>query len=428
MNSIAEELNKVLEGTIISDLLSDLGRRAYFPRGIVAQTSEAAQHATRFNATVGMAFHQGQPMYLNEIRSRLPDLEPRDIFAYSTTSGEPELRKLWKAEMERKNPSLSASTSVPLVTSGLTHALMIAADLFIEPGDTVVLPDLFWGNYRLIMEERRKAKLLTFPFFDDRGGLNVKGVEEALKSSPAGKAILLLNFPNNPTGYSPSRAEAEQLKELLGQIAEKGKQLLIIMDDAYFGLFYEDEIYRESLFGPLADQSSNILAVKADGATKEELTWGFRIGFLTFASKDLSAEHYGALEKKAMGLIRSSISNASRPAQSLLIRGLKSGTHDEEKARSHQLMKERYIKVRDILEKSSPPPFLKALPFNSGYFMCFSTSPVNAEDLRKKLLYEEGVGTISVGEKYLRVAFSMPDIEDLDGLYDTIFKTASSMK
>jgi hypothetical protein len=91
-------------------------------------------------------------------------------------------------------------------------------------------------------------------------------------------------------------------------------------------------------------------------------------------------------------------------------------------------MKERYMKVRDILEKGSPPPFLKALPFNSGYFMCFSTSPVNAEDLRKKLLYEEGVGTISVGEKYLRVAFSMPDIEELDGLYDIIFETASSMK
>lgn len=46
MNSIAQELNSVLESTIASDLLSDFGKRFYFPKGIVAQSAEAKKKRT----------------------------------------------------------------------------------------------------------------------------------------------------------------------------------------------------------------------------------------------------------------------------------------------------------------------------------------------------------------------------------------------
>ena len=61
MNQLAEELNKVLEGTTAYYLLSDLGKRFFFPKGIVSQTAEASDHAHRFTVTVGMAKYKGKP-------------------------------------------------------------------------------------------------------------------------------------------------------------------------------------------------------------------------------------------------------------------------------------------------------------------------------------------------------------------------------
>ncbi len=428
MHNIAEQLNEILKGTVVEDLLSDLGKRFYFPKGIVAQTAEAKRHATKFNATAGMAYDHGQPMHLSTIRRYLPDLQPEEIFAYSTTSGESVLRELWQKEMVRKNPSLEGKgTSLPLVVSGLTHGISLMADLFVDSADVVVLPELFWGNYRLIFEGRREAHLATFPFFNAQGGFNIGGLRKAIESQKPGKVIVLLNFPNNPTGYSPSIKEAEQIVDLLDELASKNHKLIVITDDAYFGLFYEKGVCTESLFGPLASLNDNILAIKVDGTTKEDLSWGFRIGFLTFGSKGLSADHYQALERKTMGLIRSTTSNPSRPAQSLLIKALQSKSYRSEKEKSLELMKRKYLKVKEILSHASLPAPLSVFPFNSGYFMCFELKEGGAESLRQKLLHEEGIGTIAVDEHLLRVAFSYIDLEDMDDFYDTILRAAENL-
>ena len=53
-------------------------------------------------------------------------------------------------------------------------------------------------------------------------------------------------------------------------------------DDAYFGLFYEETALKESIFTRLMDRHSNLLAVKLDGATKENFVWGLRVGFVTY--------------------------------------------------------------------------------------------------------------------------------------------------
>lgn len=427
MHSIAEQLNEILKGTVVEDLLSDLGKRFYFPKGIVAQTAEAKRHATKFNATAGMAYDHGQPMHLSTIRKYLPDLQLEEIFPYSTTSGESVLRELWQKEMARKNPSLEGKgTSFPLVVSGLTHGISLMADLFVDPGDVVVLPELFWGNYRLIFEGRREARLATFPFFNTQTGFNIDGLRKAIESQKPGKVIVLLNFPNNPTGYSPTVKEAEQIVNLLDELASENHKLIVITDDAYFGLFYEKGVCTESLFGLLAAQNDNILAIKVDGTTKEDLSWGFRIGFLTFGSKGLSADHYQALERKTMGLIRSTTSNSSRPAQSLLIKALQSETYQTEKEKALQLMKKKYLKVKEILSHASLPTPLSVFPFNSGYFMCFKVKEGGAESLRQKLLHDEGIGTISFDQHLLRVAYSYIDLEDMEDFYGTILRAAEN--
>lgn len=424
MNSIAQELNSILKGTIVSDLLSDFGKRFYFPKGIVAQSAEAKKKAHRFNATVGMATAGGVPMYMESVKKYVPELSPVEMFPYAPTPGVLELREQWRREMDIKNPSLKGKkTSLPLVTSGLTHGISTISDLFLDKGDPIIIPDMFWGNYSLIFEGRNQAQIKKFTFFNDEGKINLSSLESTIKSTAGDKFAIILNFPNNPTGYSPSVSESEAIIALLKDFAEKGKKILIITDDAYFGLFYEDETLKESLFGIFADLHENILAVKVDGATKENFAWGFRLGFLTFASKSLTDEHLDALTKKTMGAIRASISNSSKMAQTLVLKSLPDEGYWKEKEGGFEILKKRYEKVREVISSFENDSPLKALPFNSGYFMTFKYRG-NSEKLRVHLLDKYGVGTISIQEKYLRIAYSSVELDDIEELY-TILNTAA---
>ncbi|MBN2442149.1 MAG: aminotransferase class I/II-fold pyridoxal phosphate-dependent enzyme [Spirochaetales bacterium] len=426
MNELAKELNTILKGTVLEDLLSDMGRRFYFPKGIVAQSTEAAEHAHRFTATIGMAKYKGKPMNLESIRKFIPELDPDEIFPYAPTSGSKNLRLLWKKQMIKKNPHLEGiETSSPLVVAGITAGISILADLFTDPKDIIIIPDMFWGNYRLIFEGKKEGTVVTFPFFNEKNKLNLSALEKAMTDNAGkGKLILLLNFPNNPTGYAPLKDEVDPLASVLEKAAQKGLKILTIIDDSYYGLFYEEDIYPESIFTRLSTLHPNILAVKLDGATKEDFVWGFRIGFLTYGGKGLTRDHFTALEKKTMGLIRSSISNCNQLGQSLLIRGLTSETYESEKKENLRILLAKYEKVKEIIKQAGENTPLKALPFNSGYFMCFYLEKGNAEKLRHYLLYEKGIGTISIGEKYLRIAYACVELEQMEELFNEIYKAA----
>lgn len=431
MNPIAKELNKILSETIAEKLLSDFGKRIYFPKGIVTQSAEAKQFASRFNATIGMAFEGNSPIFSSTMRKNFPGLTAGEAVAYAPTPGDKELRALWKQEILKKNPGITSQISEPLVVSGLTNGIALVADMFVDPDDPVIIPDMFWGNYRLIFETGQKGRIISFPFFTSEGKLNVNGFKETiLKNAVNGKAVVLVNFPNNPTGYSPTTEEAKKLSAALVECAEEGINLLAITDDAYFGLFYEESIYKESLFSLLSNAHPNILAVKVDGATKEEFSWGLRVGFVTFGSKQLTNEHYEALNKKLGGSVRSSVSNCSRPAQSLLIQLLKDPEYKNEKDNYFDMLKKRYNKVKSIIkerEAVGKSGGLRALPFNSGYFMSFDFSPGDAEKLRTELLHSKGIGTISIMDRFLRVAYSSIDEENLEELYSTIFDVAGTL-
>jgi aspartate/methionine/tyrosine aminotransferase len=424
MNPLAQELNTALSGSVAGALLSALGRRLYFPKGIVAQSAEAKKSATRANATIGIATRAGKPIFLPAIRALVPGLDPDEIFPYAPTQGVEKLRELWKKEIIRKNPDIGDATfSLPLVVPGLTCGISTLADLFSDAGDTLVLPDLYWDNYPLIFETRREASIATFPFFS-AGGYNVDGLRAALgRAAKSGKVLLLLNFPNNPTGYSLTRAEADAVTAAIRDVASGGAKCLVITDDAYFGLFYEENIYPQSLFARLCSLHENVLAAKVDGSTKEDLTWGFRTGFITLGGKGISPEQYDALTRKLMGAVRSTVSNSSILAQNLILRAMESPDRDTQKKEAAKLLRERYVKVKEILAHRKSAA-IEPLPFNSGYFMSFRLLRGSAEDLRKTLLAESGVGTIAIDARCLRVAFSSVDIEKLEEVYDTIYKTA----
>jgi len=423
MNELAQDLNVQIqqENPHVYELLSNLGKNMYFPKGILTQTADAKQKAFRYNATIGIATEQDQPMFLPIIQETLANYNPKDLYPYAPPAGKPELRQLWREKILNESPSLQdKSFSMPIVTSALTHGLSIVADLFLDENDPLVLPDKLWGNYNLIFGVRRGAKNVTFPFYTEQGTFNTQGMKEALLSKlDYGKAIVLLNFPNNPTGYTPNEQEAEEIVMALQEVAQQGMNLAVITDDAYFGLFFEDSI-KESLFARIANIHPRILAIKVDGATKENYLWGFRVGFLTYASKYPAV--LNALEKKTLGIIRGTISSASHPAQTFVINALRSTDFQIQKQEKFEILKKRACKVKQILDHGDFYDAWDYYPFNSGYFMCLKLKGVKAEALRLHLLEQYGVGVISLGENDLRVAFSCVEEQELKQLFDLIYQ------
>ncbi len=426
MNGLAVELNRTLEGTVAGDMLSPFGRRMYFPKGIIAQCAEANQLATRHNATAGVAMSNGQTMHLHDIYGLYVSdtFLPNDIFNYAPAGGDLRLRKLWSQALLDKNPTLAGTPiSLPIVTAGLTHGISIAAQMFIGEGEPVVIPDLYWDNYDLIFTDLCQADVRTFPLFDDRSRFNVAGMKATLAAC-GGKGRLLLNFPNNPTGYTPTRTEMLAIADALIELAEGGMELVVISDDAYFGLFYETDTCRESLFSRLAGAHENILAIKCDAATKEDMVWGFRIGFLTFGGKGLSEAQYDALLKKTMGAIRCTVSSCDKPGQSMLLRAMeRGGDYQTDKAHAKQEMERRYRKFISALARHTDASLLTPYPFNSGYFMAFRCAG-DAEALRRRLLDVYHVGTVNILGKTLRVAYCSVECDNIDDLVDTIYQAA----
>ncbi len=370
-------------------------------------------------------------MFLPSIMRYFNDLTPGETLTYAPATGRPDLRTAWREDLLRKNPSLAGkSFSLPIVTSGVTHALSLVGDLFVDKGDMVLLPDKFWENYELLFGVRLQAQLGVYPFFNASGGFNVEALRQALATRAGSwKTLLILNFPNNPTGYSITKAEAEQVRSVLLDAANEGRNLIVVLDDAYFGLFYDDDVLQESLFARLAGCHERILAIKVDGPTKEEFVWGLRTGMLTFSASAFFSDEaiYGALGKKAAGAIRSAISNCSHVSQSVLQKAIAGPALAGERRQKKCLLETRARKVQEILRQPEYAALWEPYPFNAGYFMCLKLKGLNAEAYRKHLLEKYGVGVIADGDRDIRVAFSSVDVGHLEDLYSVMAAAARDL-
>lgn len=420
INPQAVELNNIIAGDNgeIFELFSARGKAIYFPKeGILAQTAEAK--GKKINATIGSGVDdKGLPIRLPSIAQNIL-LDPRDAFSYAPSYGKLELREAWQKMIYQKNPSLKAKISLPVVTCALTHGLFLVGYLFCNENDTILLSDKFWGNYRLIYKEGFEAQLKTFnTFLEDK--FDLEDFENKL-DEVQGKIIVLLNFPNNPSGYTPTIDEAFSVIQILKKQAEKGKKILAVIDDAYFGLIYQKGIFSESLFAYLANLHKNILAVKIDGATKEDYVWGFRVGFITYAYPGMTDQGAAAFEAKTAGAVRATISNASHLSQSLVLKAFQSKTYQKEKNEMYQLLKDRYQTVRKTLQNKKYDKFFRPLLYNSGYFMCIELiQGIDTDKLRLHLLEKYDLGVISIGH-LIRIAYSSLPKKYIPQLFEKIF-------
>ncbi len=364
---------------------SKLGENIILPQDVLIQSKETAGVSGAINATIGIATKNKKALFLPSIDKVIKDINNSEYLPYSPTPGLPEMRNLWKEKIISDNPKINKEhLSLPMVTTGITQGIDIAANLFSCENQ-----------------------------FNENNTYYLENFKEVLYSIKESKISLILNFPNNPTGYTPSTEELDELTIIIDRFAKENpeKQVIIICDDAYFGLFFEENHKTPSLSSIYKlETNSNCLIVKLDGITKEYYGWGLRIGFITYyTGNDNLREH---LLEKTQGYLRSTTSSPCNLSQQIAIRLLKDKDTYIEKKDNDKIIHERYIILKKSLDDYKLSDSVTVLPFNSGYFFTIKMpSKINAHDFRLKFLHDYKYGVYSMDNKHIRIAFSCLDKE-----------------
>jgi len=436
---------KYIEKTPLYDALSDLGKRIFLPDGIFYWSGRAKKEA-EIIGTIGSAFgyekdfidggsNEWVPCYLEDFKE-YSSLNVRSVVPYAPIGGIADVRKTWKNWIVKKSQSadtksLEQSISLPIVTQGITNGIYMLCSFLLNPGESIISPNKRWGNYDNIMTKNIGANIESFEFFIE-GKFNVQGLKDAIQtvSKKQKKIVIILNFPNNPTGYCPTKEEANQVLEALKESQEKIKiPFVVLVDDAYEPYTYSDEVVDVSFFYDLLKIEGDIIPVKLDGISKELLAYGGRVGFVTFGLKRKwveSDEEFEALKaelnNKLEGMNRSTISNTNHFYQAVTQKmfsekGMERIIEAREKVRI--MLKKRYKLINAEISKIDSTD-ISIDPNAGGFFLFVNINPekIKASVFADHLLKKYKIGVIPIEKLNLningiRIAYCSIDIDKI---------------
>ena len=393
---------------------SKLGENIILPQDVLIQSKETSIVPNAVNATIGIATDNKKALSLPTINEVIKELSTAEYLPYSPTPGLLKIRELWKEKIFKENSVINPEyLSLPMVTTGITQGIDIVANLFSEKDDALLLPNLFWQNYAQIFTIKLGNNIYKYNQFDNENNFNLSDFKHTLYNIKENKISIILNFPNNPTGYTPSTEELTQLVSIIDKFAKENpnKNLIIISDDAYFGLFFEENHKTSTLSATykLVD-NNNCLVVKLDGITKEYYGWGLRVGFVTYYTSDDKLREI--VLEKTQGYLRSTTSSPSNLSQQIALRLLESSQVKQEKTYNDSIIEGRYRILKEAIAKYNLDDDVTILPFNSGYFFTIKMPEhIDAHKFRLKFLNDYKYGVYSMDDSHIRIAFSCLDKE-----------------
>lgn len=187
---------------------------------------------------------------------------------YTHNLGIPEIREALADYLGKLHTGFKGREAV--VTSAGVNALMIATQLLVEPGERVVEVVPLWPNLQEI-PRILGAEVDTVALRFSSSGW-VLDLNELIQKLKPGTKALYLNSPNNPTGWTVTRAEQQAILE---HCRKHG--IWIFADDAYERLYYEGNGVAPS-FLDICEQEDRI--VSTNTFSKTWLMPGWRLGWL----------------------------------------------------------------------------------------------------------------------------------------------------
>ena len=198
----------------------------------------------------------------------------RKILEYSPSQGFLSLREKLQAYYRKFRIELSVNDII--VTSGGSEAVLFAFLACLNPGDEIIVPEPAYANY-MAFAVSAGAVIKTVTSTIDTGFAlpPVDKFEELITERT--KAILICN-PNNPTGYLYSRAEMNQIRDLVMKY-----DLYLFSDEVYREFIYTGSPYISAL--NLDGIENNVVLV--DSVSKRYSECGIRIGALVTRNADV---------------------------------------------------------------------------------------------------------------------------------------------
>jgi aspartate aminotransferase len=187
---------------------------------------------------------------------------------YTPAAGIPQLRKAI-AEKLHKDNGLNYTPEQIIVNIGGKHSVYEAMQAVLDPGDEVILPTPYWVTYpETIKLAGAKAKIIET---DKSTGYKITPVQ--LKAAITKKtAMLLINSPNNPGGFTYTPDELKAIAKVL-----EGTNVIVISDEIYEKLIYGDTKFVS--FAALSEDAFN-RTLTLNGFSKTYSMTGWRLGYV----------------------------------------------------------------------------------------------------------------------------------------------------
>ena len=279
-----------------------------------------------------------------------------------------------------------------IVTIGGSEAIDISLRAMLDLGDEVLIPQPSYVSYLPCVTLAGGKPVIIELKAENQFKLTKEELLEAITDKTK---ILILPFPNNPTG---AIMEYEDLREIAKIVEEK--DLYIISDEIYSELTYGRNHISIAEFPGMKERT-----ILINGFSKSYAMTGWRLGYATGPAKII---------EQMIKIHQFAIMCAPTTSQYAAIEALKNGDADVE------VMREAYDQRRKYLINAFQTMGLECFePFGAFYvFPCIKSLGMSSEEFATELLKEEKVAVVpgtafgDCGEGFLRISYAY-SIENL---------------
>lgn len=306
---------------------------------------------------------------------------------YSPNRGFSELRVEISKWLQRHCSLTYDPDQQVLVTVGGSEAIDLCFRTLLAPGDEILVPQPSFVCYVPLTRMAGGVPVVIETKAENKFRLTPEEIEE--KITPRTK-LLVLPFPNNPTGAVMRREDLEAVAEVV-----KKHNLLVLSDEIYSALTYGDQLHVS--FASIDDMAERTIVV--NGFSKAFAMTGWRLGYAV-GPKEIIAQ--------MTKLHQYGIMSAPTTAQYAAIEAMRNGDSDIQYMRSQYDMRRRLIV--DGFNKMGLTCFE---PEGAFYvFPCIRSTGLSSEDFCEQLIYKEHVAVVpgpafgACGEGFVRVSYS----------------------
>ena len=305
---------------------------------------------------------------------------------YTSNSGLKELKsEIAKYIKRSQNVDYDAAHEI-MVTVGGSEAIDIALRAMIDEGDEVLIPQPSYVSYEPCAFLAGAKPVIINLKAENEFKLTAKEIEDACTDKTK---ILILPFPNNPTG---SIMEKEELEKIAKVIIEK--DLYVLSDEIYAELTYKGKHVSITTIEGMKERT-----VLINGFSKSYAMTGWRLGYACAPQKIL---------EQMLKIHQYAIMCAPTTSQYAAVEALKNGDKDVEE------MRRSYNHRRRFLMNAFREMGLECFePFGAFYvFPCIKEFGMTSEEFATKFLMEEKVATVpgtafgDSGEGFLRISYA----------------------